>query len=108
MPNYVVGHNLPGYLPESDPWITDSWESARDALIDDLERLADHASDLAGDLDLEAIDEMQEEFRQTLQSIDRAQAELRALPEGFDYLTYADGLAYWLSITDEEVNTEDE
>jgi hypothetical protein len=43
--NFVVGHNMPGYLPESDPWITDDWESARDSLLEDMDRHADSLAD---------------------------------------------------------------
>ena len=42
MANYVVGHNMPGYLPESDPYVVADWESARDSLIWELDSIADY------------------------------------------------------------------
>lgn len=44
---YTVGHNMPGYMPESDPWITADYESAKGSLIDNMERAADFHDDSA-------------------------------------------------------------
>jgi hypothetical protein len=38
---YVVGHNLSGYLPESEPFFTTDETTARSVLADDLDRLWD-------------------------------------------------------------------
>lgn len=55
---FTVGHNMPGYLPEADPWSCETWEQAKLVLIDDMEHdldgLAemnsgpDHAGDFVG------------------------------------------------------------
>ena len=41
MPLFSAGHNQPGYLPDSAPALTRDWQSARDALIEDLRDAAD-------------------------------------------------------------------
>lgn len=33
---YSYGHNLAGCLPESSPYLTTSWQSAHDSLVDDI------------------------------------------------------------------------
>lgn len=33
---YSCGHNLVGYLPESNPYVTTDWQSAHDSLVDDI------------------------------------------------------------------------
>lgn len=38
---YVFVHNMPGYLPEADPEFYTTWEDAKQAAIDYLEREAD-------------------------------------------------------------------
>lgn len=42
---YSVGHNLSGYMPESDIYLTTDVEQALDALKDDLESAVDHYLD---------------------------------------------------------------
>lgn len=46
---YVVGHNLTGYLPESEPTFVLTAVDALDVLRDDLDRLADHYHEVASD-----------------------------------------------------------
>lgn len=89
MGNYVVGHNMPGYLPESDPWITSDWESARDSLLEDMDRHADSLADFEDDV------------------TERAMDDLRKAPAGTEWGWTVGNTAYWLSFTDEEVS-EDE
>lgn len=38
---WVIGHNLAGYLPESDTWPYATWDEAWRALRDEMERYAD-------------------------------------------------------------------
>ena len=35
---WVCGSNMPGYLPDCEPMVCDSWEAARDALTFELAR----------------------------------------------------------------------
>ena len=41
MQGWAVGHNMPGYLPEADVYYTTDHESAKLALIDEMERDCD-------------------------------------------------------------------
>jgi len=42
---WIAGHNLSGYMPESSPYLTASWESARDSIAEDIQRHADSLYD---------------------------------------------------------------
>jgi hypothetical protein len=99
MSNYVVGHNMPGYLPESEPWITADWESARNSLIFDLEKHADNLADILDD-----GDDLTDGPLAAINSIDAMIADLRALTPGSEWGDSVDNTAYWLSLTDEEVS----
>ena len=41
--NYAVGHNVAGYMPEADVYVTDEFVNAKSALIYDLLFAADYA-----------------------------------------------------------------
>jgi hypothetical protein len=41
--NYAVGHNIAGYLPEADVYVTSTFEDAKAYLIHDLLFHADYA-----------------------------------------------------------------
>ena len=93
MPNYAVGHNMAGYMPEADVWVTDDLETAKQSLIDDLDRWADGVAmgpEDDRDADLDEIDEAIEEIKTWT-------------GEGLVYINYRSGLmAYWINETDEE------
>ncbi len=93
MSNYVVGHNMPGYLPESDPWITDDWGTARAALKEDMERHADSLADFEEDGD-------------ELTDLERAIDDLGTAPAGTEWGWTVGNTAYWLSLTDESPDEE--
>jgi hypothetical protein len=43
---YIIGNNMPGYLPEAEPFtVVGTFEDAKRALIDELLFLADNADD---------------------------------------------------------------
>lgn len=45
--HYHAGHNIPGYLPmEDDPATYATYQDARDALLEDMDRHADGAADM--------------------------------------------------------------
>lgn len=60
---YTVGFNMPGYLPEMEPYAVDTADEAKRAMIDEILRDADNAesdradelSHLAEDLNLEDV-----------------------------------------------------
>lgn len=89
--NYSYGHNLPGYLPESDVWIVATFDEAKRGLIADIRYAEDSAA--MGD-DEDAAEDL------------CAAAEDVNLWSSPDYLIAA-GLAWWIAETDEPVS-EDE
>ena len=94
MTNYAVGHNMAGYLPESEVWITDDFAAAKQSLIDDLLRAADDAGDAGDAGDDDEADEL------------AALAEDVNLWNGPDcvYSEFRSGLmAWWITATDEAV-----
>jgi hypothetical protein len=97
MSNFAAGHNMPGYLPESDVWITRYHSSAVLSLLDDIERYADSEAELLED---------GEETNSTIDAANEAIAELKTLPSGSEYLTYVGDYAYWINLTDEEPEDE--
>jgi hypothetical protein len=97
MANYVTGHNMAGYLPESDPWITADWESARDSLLWDLESVADYFAEGLED----------DRGQAGLAAADEAIAEVKALKHGETFLAHVDISVYWLETTDEMPEDED-
>jgi hypothetical protein len=56
--NYAVGHNIAGYLPECDVFVTDVFDQAKRYLISEMLEAADYAEteDIATDLTLQAED----------------------------------------------------
>jgi len=42
---WVVGLNMPGYMPDSDPSGYPNWQEAHAALLSELDRSAEHAAD---------------------------------------------------------------
>jgi len=92
--NYACGHNMPGYMPESDVEIFDTFADARDYLVDELRRYADHLADGFGSDDVDA------DVRDAESAADTVSGW-----EGPD-TTYTDahpGLAWWIMETYEDV-----
>jgi hypothetical protein len=80
---------MPGYLPESDVWITRDWEAARDSLIEDLEHGISQ-------------DELNGPDTEAIEMAERCIVELRAHQPNTEYLGYVGLYAYWVNETDEE------
>lgn len=38
---YTIGHNVAGYLPESEPWLVEGFDAAKRAVIDEARHVAD-------------------------------------------------------------------
>lgn len=87
MAAYIIGHNMTGYLPESEPYAFSDHASAKQALIDDLLRYADDAA-VYGDDEERAED------------LDAAAQELNLISKGEEWSTtigYRSGsMSYWL------------
>lgn len=99
--HYHYGQNIPGYLPMADePNICSSWEGARDALADDIDRAADDAAGMyqAGDDD-----------GSLMASYEGALQEVRDWPAGQDiYVNVCSddphdlGVSYWVTACRED------
>lgn len=91
--NWSVGHNLPGYIPESDPVITSEWEDAVITFINELERVRD--DEFISDDD---ADDCQRAIEQ-VQAMDPAA-----------YLFYVGEplIAYWINETDQPPTDDDD
>jgi len=75
---YIAGFNQPGYLPESEPEEFDTFDEAKDYLVNEMERALDDSDEESSD-DLESdIEEVQEQTAE------------------FSFLA-SDGYAYWVT-----------
>lgn len=93
MSNWSVGHNLVGYMPESDVYITSDHENAKRALIDDLEFAADQA-DMVDDHD-------------EAEQLSGAAEDLNLISEGREWGVIVGNISYWLNATDETPDEEE-
>ena len=90
---YVVGYNTPGYMPEMEPYECDTLESAREALLDELDRAADFACYESNALTMEyesAIKDLRTADISGGYSITVSDSE----PDSHDL-----GIAYWIEIS---------
>jgi hypothetical protein len=74
-PKIVVGFNIPGYMPDSEPNIYFGWEDARSGLVQNLRDGADEF-----ETDLDALEES-ETFFETRDRLRAQIADLRALAD---------------------------
>lgn len=81
---YIVGQNMVGYLPESEPYAYSSWEDAKAGLIWEVDRAGDHLCD--GDEDMRAeADELSGEM------------EDLNLSNGPEWGTVVGYMSYWIN-----------
>jgi hypothetical protein len=83
---YCVGHNMVGYLPESDVWYTERWDDAKSSLLDDLDRYADHLAEM-----IEEGTESEE-----LNEVDTAMNELKSA-DGPEWGWITGNLSWWIA-----------
>lgn len=88
--HYHVGFNMPGYLPEAEPFTTFDFENARESMIADIER---HIDETEGD---DGVD-------QRLAAID----DLREAKTG-DWSYNVGDLAYWIAQCESDDQEEEE
>jgi len=100
-----VGHNLPGYLPESDVYHVDDWADARDMVAEDMDDYADALETWADDHDCDDVpcptygDDCAWQRAQNV----RTQADLvRLLTSPQDLCEYADGIVWWATAADDD------
>jgi hypothetical protein len=96
MTNYAVGRNIPGYLSEGDVYVTGDYESAKAALIEDLDRYGDELYE-------RGLSDAADEASELMEDVNL----LSPGNEWYAVLPTSDsphdlGLAFWLSQTDEE------
>lgn len=89
--SYAVGNSDPGYLPESEPYVTSDADQAKRVLIADMLFNADHCDDEAEAEELTAWAE---------------ELNLSDVTGGWS-ITIGDR-AYWIEPTDEEADDEGE
>jgi len=91
---YLVGFNVPGYLPTMEPVECETWEDARACLVDYLRA---HANDLADGDDLTANE------ADTMVALDYAANDIETLqkfPEPSCVVTCG-GVEYWVHLEKE-------
>jgi hypothetical protein len=93
-PNYAVGHNMVGYMPESDVWITDDFESAKQSLADDIIR------------DLDSLEQADDVPADRLAPYNEAIEELAALKEAQEFYVILGYESYWIAFSEEEPDAE--
>lgn len=91
--NWSVGHNMPGYMPEGEPYIFANWEDAREALTNDLEQ-ASEAEAQAGNTE-------------AVKAAEAAAMEVRLARPDTEYLGHVGDYAYWINATDEPADDAD-
>jgi hypothetical protein len=123
---WIVGQNLAGYMPNSSPFLTTDWESAKNSLADDIERWAD--SLVSGLTTLKYFEDGREEYtaeqaleyceahpelvlvdrdKETLQEIAQCEAAIESLnnlEKDLEWGYYIGNEYYWMHITEREAN----
>lgn len=82
---YIVGTNMPGYMPDNEPATFTSWRAAYVSLLGELERDEMNLPDDSAEA-IEAIANMQETIKR-----------VRKLKYGADFGETVNGLHYWLT-----------
>ncbi len=83
---YASGFNMPGYMPDSEPFVSDTFEYARDCILEDMER---HLDEDHENLTKEEI----EEWESTINDANTATAPFNA---------YMGNNVYWVTEAEEE------
>lgn len=113
--HYHVGHNMPGYLPESDVYTYADIDEAIDSLIEELRYVGDDYKSWADEHDCNDIPcptygegctwNMGCDLELEAECLNDSRESVRV---NGDFLIYAAGLAWWLHSCDDDCNTEDE
>lgn len=97
---WVIGWNMPGYLPESDPYTVEGTEDwARRALAEEVDRAWDQHVMGHDDDQSESECPTCAEYQQAMDDLLLGTAPLTA---------YADGLAYWVTVAEPSDDDESE
>lgn len=93
MSNWVVGYNMPGYMPDNPPEIFDNWLDAKNYLKSELE----------SDLDIELTPDYDEQNHLTITRLQEAIIELEELNPDRSFSYIARNTCYWLEPTEEKM-----
>jgi hypothetical protein len=89
---WIVGTNMPGYLPDSEPNEYDSHADAKAALIDEIECDIDGEQDALG-----SDDETDAAISDIVIDLQQVLDWAKALPEGHEFGSTANNRHYWLT-----------
>ena len=84
--NYIAGWNMPGYLPEVDPWVTDNYDDAVEYLLDEMARYSETLDN----------DDDYDEYRGAVASVESDRAN------GVEVFVSLGKCIYWVTVTNEE------
>lgn len=95
MPNYAVGSNVPGYLPDGDgpTYITDSFEDAKRYLIHEIKFQENYADD----------EDAAENFCAAAEEVNLWSSPQSITVDDDPTGSHSLGRAFWIMETDEEV-----
>lgn len=93
MTHYHAGHNMPGYLPESDVYTCETFDKAKSATINDLEYYGDYLFD---------CERKNEADEQSAISVDLS------LDNGPEWGAYVGDLFYWITPCNDNCDMESE
>ena len=79
---WIVGDNMPGYMPDSEPFEADNWQHAKECLLETLQR------------DLENTEEQSEGDADLKDCIEA----LESLPADQEFGYTANSRYYWISL----------
>ena len=108
--HYHAGHNMPGYLPESDVWIYATFDEAKAGQIEEMEYIADvldsWADDRPCDGDIPCGVHGNDCGHDKANEVAAAEQDLN-LESGPEWQDYAGGLSWWIqACTDEDCEVE--
>lgn len=99
---FIVGTNMPGYLPTGDPYAVETFGEARETLLEELRQTENDA--WMGDS--ENAKRVARECRSARGNVRKMRAKHFPKDRFSGDTVYADGIAYWIHY-DPDVNAEE-
>ena len=93
---YSVGHGLRGYLPESAPALCIGPADAKEALLSDLEYLAEFYSD--GTNLGDGYEEVEKENREFLEELEKDIEDVKTADVSAGWIVYSHYSSYWIEV----------
>ena len=104
--HYHVGHNIPGYLPESDVYYAEDALTAKSVLISDIDYAGDSIFDVGEDEDERGLADEYSAAMEDLNLTNVTDGYSVTLPTSTSKWDL--GIAYWLAPCDEDCEDDDE